>query len=118
MKRRTLLAGLGVLVAAAAGGAAFKLRLFRKRYPPSPYDDLLGRLLDRDWAEKFGAAVRKAMPDFTPAEAAIRLRAALGGGDLERAARADASAGRVLEISGWLVPESAALLAGLAASQA
>jgi hypothetical protein len=112
----------GVVLGAAsllAGGLALNWRrLFAKHYPPTPYDDVLKRLTDREWAEKFGASVLKTMPVFPPATAAARLRELLGKGSLKDAALRDAQAGRVLEITGWIVPESAALLAGLAASQA
>jgi hypothetical protein len=116
MKRRTLLlGGTALAAAAAAGGAAWKLRLFRKRYPPTPYDDVLARLMDREWAEKFGAQALRTMPDFAPAAAAARLRATLGTGSLEAAALREAQAGQLLEAGHWLVPESVALIAALAA---
>jgi len=115
MKRRTLLAGL-VALGAAAGGAAWKLRLFRKRYPPTTYDDVLGRLDDREWAAKFGAAAQGVLPRYTPAAAAGELRGTLKSRSLKQAALADAEAGRLVEAGGWLVPRSVALIAALAGS--
>jgi hypothetical protein len=117
MRRRTLVAGLAALAAAVAGGTAWKLRLFRKHYPPTPYDDVLARLDDREWAAKFGGTAQGALPRFTPAGAAAELRGLLRSGSLERAALADAQAGRLLEAGGWLVPRSVALMAALAKSQ-
>jgi hypothetical protein len=117
MKRRTILVGLGAL-AVAAGGAAWKLRPFRKQYPPTPYDDVLSHLDDRDWAAKFGVAAAAAMPDFTPANGAARLRVLLAGSDLKTVALHDAEAGRLVEVGGWLVPQSIALMAALAKSVA
>jgi len=117
MKRRSLLAGLGVLVAAAAaGGTAWKLRLFRKRYPPGPYDDVLGKLDDREWAAKFGETARTALPRFTPADAAATLRPRLAHDSLQAVALREAEAGRLVEADGWLAPESVALIAALAKS--
>jgi hypothetical protein len=115
MKRRTILAGLGAL-AVAAGGAAWKLRPFRKQYPPTPYDDVLEHLDDRDWAAKFGAAALVAMPDFTSASGAELLRPRLHRDNLHIVAQRDAEAGRLVEVGGWLVPESVAVIAALAKS--
>lgn len=116
MKRRALLLGSGAVLATAAGGAvAWKLRLFGPHYPPTPYDDLLNRLADREWARKFGAQALPSMPDFNPEAAAARLRALLGNQTLESTAVSDAEAGRVTEAAKWLVPESVALIAALAA---
>jgi hypothetical protein len=117
MRRRTILAGLGVL-AVAAGGAAWKLQPFRKQYPPTPYDDVLSHLDDRDWAAKFGVTALAAMPGFTPATGAVQLRALLARNDLKTVALRDADAGRLVEIGGWLVPQSIALIAALAKSVA
>lgn len=117
MKRRTLLAGLGAL-AVAAGGAVWLRKPFRKTYPPTPYDDLLTRIDDRDWAAKFGVAVLATLPAFTPATGAATLRARLGKETLQAAAQRDADAGRLLDVKGWLVPESIALMAALAKATA
>jgi hypothetical protein len=110
-----MMAGAGALAAVAAG-AVWALKPARKHYPPTPYDDLLARLDDRDWAAKFGAAAQKAVPDYRPQAAASRLHGLMGSGTLRTAALRDAGAGRVIEVNGWLVPESAALMAALAKS--
>lgn len=115
MKRRTILAGLGALVV-AAGGAAWRMRPARKQYPPTPYDAVLSHLDDRDWAAKFGVAALAAMPGFTPVEGAAQLRALLARNDLKTVALHDAEAGRLMEVGGWLVPRSVALIAALAKS--
>jgi hypothetical protein len=116
MKRRMLLLGSGAVLATAAGGAAaWKFRLFGPHYPPTPYDDILDRLSNREWAQKFGAQALTTMPDFTPDAAAARLRTLLGNDTLEAAASKDAQAGRVTEAAKWLVPESVALISALAA---
>ena len=115
MRRRTLLLGGSALVVAAAG-ASWKFGLLRKHYPPTPYDDVLGKLADRDWAETFGAQAMTA--DFRAETAAARLRTLLGSGDLESAALRDAQEGRLVEAAKWLAPESVALMAMLSAKVA
>jgi hypothetical protein len=111
MRRRTLLLGGSALAVAAAGGAAWTLKRFPQHYPPTPYDDVLGRLRDRAWAQKFGAQALTA--DFQPAAAATRLRALLGADSIQTAALRDAIEGRVVEAANWLLPESVALMAML-----
>ena len=111
-----MMAGAGALAAAVAAGAVWALKPAPKHYPPTPYDDLLARLDDRDWAAKFGAAAQKALPDYRPQAAASRLHGLMGNGTLRTAALRDAGVGRVVEVNGWLVPESAALMAALAKS--
>ena len=59
MRRRNVLAGLGALIAAAAGGVAWKFHFFGKHYPPTPYDDLLNQIL---W---YAANGKKAYPGKT-----------------------------------------------------
>jgi hypothetical protein len=116
MRRRTLLAGLGAMIVAAAAGTVWKLRPLRKHYAPTPYDDLLTRLDDREWAARFGVAALAALPEFTLQTGAAKLRARLGKDSLQKAAFADAAAGRLLDVGGWLVPECVVLMAALAKS--
>lgn len=110
MTRRGILAGL-VAVLAAAGGAAWKFRLFAKHYPPTPYDDLLGQIVDREPAIVFGRAARKSMPG------AAQLAAGLRRDHRSLAERAPAEPGeaQIAEVAGWIVPQSVALYAALAA---
>jgi hypothetical protein len=110
MNRRGMLAGL-VAILAVAGGAAWKFRLFAKHYPPTPYDDLLDQIVDREPAIIFGQAARKSLPGATQLAAGLRRdRRSL-------AARAAAEPGeaRLTEVAGWIVPQSVALYAALAA---
>lgn len=111
MNRRALLAGLAAASAVVAAGLYRFTDIFGKHYPSTPYDDLLTHLEDREQAAKLGAAVRGA--PGAPALAA-RLRAGMTGG-LAAAAEADIAAGRLTEVQGWLLPQSVALLAALAA---
>lgn len=113
MKRRGLLAGLGAgLVAVAAGGAAWKFHLFGRYYPPTPYDDLLNQITDREPAATFGHEALKTMPGASTSNLARALR---GKSTLSADANADPAQGRVTEVAGWVVPNSVALYAALAA---
>jgi hypothetical protein len=110
MKRRALLAGIGA--AAVAGLATWKFHFFGPHYPPTPYDDLLNQITDRAPASTFGQAALKAMPGANAASLARQLR---GQGTLAARASDDPAKGRVTEVSGWVVPESVARYAALAA---
>jgi hypothetical protein len=111
MKRRTMIAGVAAAGVAVAAGLYRFTGLFAKHYAPTPYDDLLGQLVDRDQAARLGA---KVAGGASAAVLAARLRGALTGG-LVTTAAADAQAGRLQEVDGWLLPNSVALLSALAA---
>ncbi|MDB5735105.1 MAG: hypothetical protein JWP16_2577 [Alphaproteobacteria bacterium] len=106
-----MIAGVAAVGAAAAAGLYRFTDLFRRHYAPTPYDDLLGQLVDREQAARLGA---KVAGGANAGALAARLRAALTGG-LTAAAIADAGAGRVQDVDGWLLPDSVALLSALAA---
>jgi hypothetical protein len=109
--RRTLLTSVAAASAALAAGLYRFTDLFVKHYAPTPYDDVLATLADREQAARLGALVSDAPQ---PQALAARLRAAIKPG-LTAAAKADAAAGRLTEVGGWVVPESVALLSALAA---
>ena len=111
MNRRTMIAGVAAAGVAVAAGLYRFTGLFAKHYPPTPYDDLLGQLVDREHAAKLGAQVAGG---GNAATLAARLRASLTGG-LSAASMADAQTGRMQEVDGWLLPDSVALLSALAA---
>lgn len=113
MKRRGLLAGIAGATLVAAGGAAWRLNLFGPHYPPTPYDDLLHQIPDREPARIFGQAALDAMPGATAASLARTLR---GQGALAVSAVSDPQKDHVTEVSGWVVPESVARYAALAAA--
>ncbi|HXR94635.1 MAG TPA: hypothetical protein VN718_02080 [Rhizomicrobium sp.] len=117
MKRRGMLAGIVAVLAAGAvvgaGGAAWKFHLFGRYYPPTPYDDLLKQIADREPAAVFGHAALAAMPG---ANAASLARALRGRATLSELAPRDPKESRVTEVSGWVVPESVARYAALAAA--
>ena len=112
MKRRNFIAGMVAAGAAVAAGLYRFTDLFVKHYAPTPYDDVLAQLVDRQQAVKLGAAV----PGKLDAKSlAAQLRDRLKSGGLTAAAESDVAAGRLLEADGWLLPESVALLSALAA---
>jgi hypothetical protein len=108
------LAGLGL---AAIGLLAYETpRIFEPRYPRTPYDDLLGRLPNRDDAVRLGSAVLDAERDFDPQSTARALRARLGSMSLAAAADADVRDARLTEVHGWVLPSVLTALCALAAS--
>jgi hypothetical protein len=111
MTRRGVLAGLLAVVVAAAGGAVWKLRLFGKHYPPTQYDDLLNQIADREPAILFGQAARKSFPGAPQLAAQLRR----DGRKLTIRAAAEPGEAQIAEVSGWVVPQSVALFAALAA---
>lgn len=113
--RRPLLASLaGVLGVAAVGGLAYETSsLFRRPYRPTPYDDLLTQLPDRDSAAKLGTAVLK--HGFDAKSAADALRHKLGHASLAQVVERDIARGELVEIHGWLLPVTLTTLAALAA---
>jgi hypothetical protein len=112
LKRRNIIAGIAAGGAALAAGLYRFTDLFVKHYPPTPYDDLLGQLIDREQAARLGV---KATGVFDAPGQAARLRAGLRGQSLVAAANADIAAGRMAEIDGWVLPQTVAMLSTLAA---
>ena len=112
MRRRRVIAAVGAAGVAAAAGLYRFTDLFVKHYPPTPYDDVLAALLDREQAAKLGATVHETSG---PNALAARLRVLLKPNGLVAAAKADIAAGRMVEADGWVLPESVALLSALAA---
>jgi hypothetical protein len=112
MKRRTLIGGVAAAGVAVAAGVWRFTDLFVKHYPPTSYDDLLGQLTDRAQAAKLGAKLANA-PDAQAL--AAQARASLQGKSLSDAANADIAAGHMVEVDGWVLPRTVALLSALAA---
>jgi hypothetical protein len=115
-RRDAVLAGGGV-VALAAAGIGGRL-LLRKRYAPSPYDDLLGLLEDRDAAAQIGETVLAEIEEFEPQVLADELRTRIAGRPLAKVTAEDAHEARVVEAGGWVLPETLGLLCALAAKAA
>ncbi len=112
MRRRALIVGLAAAGAAVAAGLYRFTDLFVKHYPPTPYDDVLAALTDREQAARFGAAVA-GMADAN--DLAEKLRPVLKSGGLDTAVKADIAADRLTEVGGWVVPQSVAQISALAA---
>ncbi|MGA7713930.1 MAG: hypothetical protein WCA81_18705 [Rhizomicrobium sp.] len=112
-RRNILIAGgsAALLVGASYEGR----RLWRKHYAPSPYDDLLVKLDNRDADAQLGEAVLGEIDDFKPKAVADKLRATLQHKTLAQAVAEDAAEGRVIEANGWVLPQTLALLCALAA---
>ncbi len=112
MRRRSIIAGVVAAGVALTAGLYRFTDLLVKHYPPTPYDDLLGQLTDRDQAAKLGAKVPRT---FDTRSEAARLRSALQGRSLADATSADIAAGRMVEVEGWVMPQTVVSLSALAA---
>ncbi len=117
-RRRTLWgAGAAAGLAALAGlGWSTRGLLFGKHYPPTPYDDILAFLPDREPAARIGQEVLQSMPNLESSAAANVVRARLSHQNLREAVLEDAARGRLVEARGWVLPETLGLLSALAAS--
>jgi hypothetical protein len=109
MKRRAILGGLAVVL--ATGGAAWKFHLFGKHYPPTPFDDLLTQIEDREPAIVFGRVARTSLPGAAQLAAQLRKDPR----SLHDRAQTEPGKNQVTEVAGWVVPQSVALYAALAA---
>jgi hypothetical protein len=115
-RRRIIIGGAGVAVVAAAGlGGHY---LLHKRYAPSPYDDLLSRLDDRDADAQIGEAVLANIDDFDAKAVSANVRARLEHNSLAQIVSNDAVQGHLVEAKGWVIPETLGLLCALAAKAA
>ena len=116
ISRRTVVAGGGVAATLFAVALGLTLpKLFGRRYAPTPYDDLLAQLVDRDEAARVGAVVRIAEPGFNAKAVARELRQRFEQRNLAEVSDADIREGRLAEVNGWVLPESLAQLCTLAA---
>ena len=120
LARRPFLGAIaGVFAVAIAAGAVYEWPLnFRRRYPKTPFDDLLDRLPDRESAVRVGHAALGVGPAFHPQQAAKGLRSQFDSGPLSDVVLADAANHHMVEIKGWVLPTGLVLLCELAASAA
>ena len=112
--RRAIVIG----IAAVAGTTAAVLegpKILRKRHAPSPYDDLLALLDDRDASAQIGEAMLAGKIDFNAGAVANDLRQRVKGKTLPQLIAEEAADGRVLEVGNWVMPQALALLCALAA---
>jgi len=106
------------VVAAAAGAAAIGYggwRFFGKHYAPTPYDDLLTQLPDRDLAMPIGRAFLATHANFTTTQAAAALRARLHNRDLAAVSMSETARGELSVAGGWMMPATLLGLCALAA---
>jgi hypothetical protein len=109
---------IGVVAAAVAAVVAVReLPLLRRHhYRRTPYDDLMTMLDDREAAAAFGKTV--SAQALNPAALATLLRARLKTDSLAQVSQRELAQGHVLEVGGWIVPETFTLLCVLAARAA
>ena len=108
-----ILAALGLTV---VGSVAYEApRWSRRRYKPSPFDDLLAKLPDRDSASRLGAAVIAETPGFDATQTAQKLQTELAAAPLADVLSADLTQNRMIEVRGWTLPATLADLCALAA---
>lgn len=116
MNRRSVIAFVGSGVAVAAGALGYEAwRVFGTHYPPTPYDDLLGLLSDREAARQVGAAFLQAHSDFTPTDAAAALRQRIAHRPLAIVLENEITHGELTEAGHWLIPQTLVGLCALAA---
>jgi hypothetical protein len=117
LSRRQIMAAGGGTVAVVAAGVGARL-LLRKRYAPTPYDDLIAKLEDRDAGAQIGEMVLAEVEDFDPVALSSGLRSRIAGRKLAAVVSEDASSGRLVEGGGWVLPETLGLICALAAKAA
>jgi hypothetical protein len=114
LTRRNIVIGAGGAVVLAA--AAYEgVHLLAKRRAPTPYDDLMARLDDRDADAQIGEMVLANFDNFDAKTVAAELRLRLQSKSLPDVMLDDVRGGRVMEAGGWVLPETLALLCALAA---
>jgi hypothetical protein len=115
--RRPLLASvLGIAGLAILGGGVYEgIRSTARHYPRTPYDDLLYKLADRESAKALGAQVLAERKTFDPRAAAHALRPKLKVKELADVLEAEIRSGDLIELRGWVIPQTLADLCALAA---
>ena len=120
--RRAVTIGGGV--AAALGITALGIsvpRLFGRHYRSTPYDDLFAQLVDRGEAVKVGAAMLPRLPEGAgrPRTGGLArdIRQRLERRTLLEVTNSDLAEGKLLEVEGWVLPETLVLLCVLAAME-
>ena len=114
-RREVLLAGAGAAALGAAAVGYGSWRYLGKHYPPTPYDDLLSELGDREAAKMLGSAFLAINPAFSAPYAAKSLRQRIAQRPLSNVISREIASGHLLEVAHWLIPETLAGLCALAA---
>ena len=114
--RRSVLVGGAVLGAVLVAGLTYELaRVFIKRYPPTPYDDLFALLSNRDAARKIGGTFLATHTNFTPQKAAEALRLKIGKRKLQFVLEEEVARDEMTEAGHWVLPQTLVGLCALAA---
>lgn len=115
-RRRVLVGVFGLAGIVLLGDLLFEApRLLTRRYAPTPYDDLLSQLENRESAARLGKAALAAEPHFDARSAARALRQGPAKESLRTAIDADLAGGRLTEIHGWLLPATLVTVSAIAA---
>ena len=112
---RRLIVGGAAGVSAVIIAGVFAPQWLRERYPPTPYDDLLSLLEDRDAAKKIGRRFLKQYTNFTAAKAAHALRQRVGKRTLASVLENEIANGQLTEADHWVLPQTLVGLCALAA---
>jgi hypothetical protein len=115
--RRSVLTGILALAGVAAiGGGIYEFLLNKARhYPRTAYDDLLYKLPDRESAKALGTQILATDTTFDPERTAAALRATLKDKELASALQSDIHSNAIVELRGWVLPQTLADLCALAA---
>ena len=114
--RRIAVAAVGAVMATAVAVREIPALLTGTHYKRTPYDDLLASLDDREAARSLGRFALKSTPEFDQKEVAQFLRARLRDANLKQLIEQDVTQGRTVEVAGWVLPNSFALICALAAA--
>jgi hypothetical protein len=110
---------IAVGAVAAFAGLAIAVRevpkLLGHRHRSGPFADVLSAIDDPDSAAQFGRSCLAACQGFEPQVVANLLRARLKNLPLADLMQKEASEARIVEVGGWIIPESLALLCALEA---
>ncbi len=113
-RRPLLTSALGIAGLAIIGGGVYEsIHDTARRYPRTPYDDLLDKLADRESAKALGKQILTGA--FDPKATAATLRAKLKEKELADVLEADITNDATVELRGWVIPQTLAELCALAA---
>jgi hypothetical protein len=125
--RRSVAIGGGIALTLGLGALGVSVPRWLHRYRPSPYDDLLAQLVDRDSAASVGAAalaghafasVSGLGSTVSAAHLATELRHRLERRSLAEVTDSYLAQGKLSEVKGWVLPETLVVLGALAAQAA
>jgi hypothetical protein len=115
--RRPLLIALGAVVGVGIiGGGLYESGLLGRHFHSAAgYEDLLSGLGDRQAANRLGDALLADAGTFETTRIAHELRKHIAHRPLAAVLADDLTQDRVVEVQGWILPETLAFLCGLSA---